>query len=171
MNWIEIAGLISGGTFAGAVIAFATLRATIRKANAEAEMAKAEAQKALAEAERVRIDNTEHATRVLMDNIMKPLISELDATRKDLNSHKREMARLRKAVDSANSCRYAPDCPVIRRVRNNEKSSGPDRTDDGIDLSAEGDDGQREEGAACDPEGDSAGGECEHHAAGARQPP
>ena len=78
------------------VIGIVTLRATVRKANAEAEKAKADA-------ETVRIDNAEHATRILVDNIVEPLKDELNATRKDLQATKREMARLRKAIDTANS--------------------------------------------------------------------
>ena len=78
------------------VVGIVTLRATVRKANAEAEKAKADA-------ETVRIDNAEHATRILVDNIVEPLKDELNATRKDLQATKREMARLRKAIDTANS--------------------------------------------------------------------
>lgn len=88
------------------VIGIVTLRATVRKANAEAEKAKADA-------ETVRIDNAEHATRILVDNIVEPLKDELNATRKDLQATKREMARLRKAIDTANSCKHHDDCPVL----------------------------------------------------------
>ena len=96
------------------VIGIVTLRATVRKANAEAEKAKADA-------ETVRIDNAEHATRILVDNIVEPLKEELNGTRKDLMATKREMARLRKAIDTANSCRHHDDCPVLRGVREHPK--------------------------------------------------
>lgn len=96
------------------IAAIITLKSTVRKAKAEAE-------KATAEAETVRIDNTEKATRVLIENIVNPLKEELNETRKDLNATKREMARLRKAIDDANSCRYSDDCPVLHRMRVEQK--------------------------------------------------
>lgn len=104
------------------VIGIVTLRATVRKANAEAEKAKADA-------ETVRIDNAEHATRILVDNIVEPLKEELNGTRKDLMATKREMARLRKAIDTANSCRHHDDCPVLRGVREHPKDSAGDVPD------------------------------------------
>jgi len=104
------------------VIGIVTLRATVRKANAEAEKAKADA-------ETVRIDNAEHATRILVDNIVEPLKEELNGTRKDLMATKREMARLRKAIDTANSCKHHDDCPVLRGVREHPKDSAGDVPD------------------------------------------
>ena len=104
------------------VIGIVTLRATVRKANAEAEKAKADA-------ETVRIDNAEHATRILVDNIVEPLKEELNGTRKDLMATKRKMARLRKAIDTANSCKHHDDCPVLRGVREHPKDSAGDVPD------------------------------------------
>lgn len=124
MQFSEILNLVLGGGVMGLLIAVVTLRATVRKANAEAEKAKAEA-------ETVRIDNAEHATRVLIDDILKPLREELgsvrrelaqtkeelNATRKEFGSTKREMARLRKAIDAANRCSHNDECPVLYRLR------------------------------------------------------
>ena len=105
MELSEILNFVLGGSLLATVVGIVTLRATVRKANAEAEKAKADA-------ETVRIDNAEHATRILVDNIVEPLKDELNATRKDLQATKREMARLRKAIDTANSCKHHDDCPV-----------------------------------------------------------
>lgn len=110
MDFSVILNWILGGGLLAAVIGIVTLKATLRKANAEAE-------KAVAEAETVRIDNAEHATRILIENIVEPLKQELNATRKDLLATKREMARLRKAVTAANSCRHSDDCPVLFGMR------------------------------------------------------
>ena len=134
------------------MIGFVTLRATVRKANAEAEKAKADA-------ETVRIDNAEHATRILVDNIVEPLKDELNATRKDLQATKREMARLRKAIDTANSCKHHDDCPVLRGVRDHPKDSAGNGTD-GNDAEPG---GQREERSPPDTDGNGAeiGGESE----------
>lgn len=120
MELSEILNVLLGGGLIAAVISVITLRATVRKANAEAEQAKAEAEKAMAEAESVRIDNAEHATRILVENIVKPLRDELEKTRKDLQATKREMARLRKAVNSANSCKHHAECPVLDGLRREE---------------------------------------------------
>lgn len=120
MELSEIFNIVLGGGLLASVAGFLTLRATVRKANAEAEA--------------VRIDNTEQATRILVDNIMEPLKDELNATRKDLQATKREMARLRKAIDRANSCRHHDDCPVLRGMREHPKDDAGDAdggTDDG----------------------------------------
>lgn len=114
MELSEILNVILGGSLAGAIISIVTIRAALKKAKAEAE-------KALAEADTVKITNTEQATRILIENIVEPLKEELNETRKDLNSTKREMARLRKAIDDANSCRYSDDCPVLKRMRVDQK--------------------------------------------------
>lgn len=116
MELSEILNFVLGGSLLATVVGIVTLRATVRKANAEAEKAKADA-------ETVRIDNAEHATRILVDNIVEPLKDELNATRKDLQATKREMARLRKAIDTANSCKHHDDCPVLRGVREHPKDS------------------------------------------------
>ena len=131
-----------------------TLKAAVRKANAEAAQAQAQAKKAEAEAESVRITNIENATRILMENIVKPLKEELHATREDLHdtkdelgsvkremaSTKREMQRLRKAVAAAINCPHSDDphsdgCPVLRKLRDNPKDSdgGEEGDSDGAD--------------------------------------
>lgn len=114
MELSEFVNLVLGGGLMATIAAIITLQSTVKKAKAEAE-------KALAEAETVRIDNTEKATRVLIENIVNPLKEELNETRKDLNATKREMARLRKAIDDANSCKYSDDCPVLKRMRIDSK--------------------------------------------------
>lgn len=123
MSFSEILNILLGTGFVGLVVAVATMKATVRKANADAEKAKAEA-------ETVRITNTENATRILVENIVKPLKDELHATREDLQatkremaSTKREMARLRKAVEAASGCPHSDGCPVLRKLRDNQKES------------------------------------------------
>lgn len=124
MEFSVILNWILGGGLLAAVIGVTTLKSTLLKANAEAEHAKADAEKAKAEAESVRIDNAEHATRILMENIVKPLKDEFNETKKELGDTKkelarntREMARFRKAVESANSCKFSDDCPVLIKLR------------------------------------------------------
>lgn len=117
MEFSVILNWILGGGLLAAVVGIVTLKATVRKANADADKAKAEA-------ETVRIDNAEHATRILIENIVEPLKKELSETREELRetkkefgSTKREMARFRKAVESANGCKFRVDCPVLSRLR------------------------------------------------------
>ena len=154
MNWIEIIGLIFGGSIAAGLLTFATMKAEVRKANSEADRSRGEADKARAEAEAQRLTNTENATRILMENIVKPLKEELHATREDmlsikkeLASTKREMARLRKAIDGANGCDYRDACPVLDRLRDISKTDRDDIPDDDADY---GDSRQRSKrGANC----------------------
>ena len=124
MSFSEILNILLGGGVVALIVAVATMRATVRKANADAEKAKAEA-------ETVHITNTENATRILVENIVKPLKDELHATREDLQatkremaSTKREMARLRKAVEAATGCPHHDGCPVLVKLRDGQKEPG-----------------------------------------------
>ncbi len=139
MTSSEILNILLGGGLLALVVGVITLKATVRKANADAERAKADAERAKADAESVHITNTENATRILVENIVKPLKEELNATREDLQatkkemaSTKREMARLRKAVEAAVSCPHSDDCPVLAKLRDNQKDS------DGADADGRG---------------------------------
>ena len=114
MGLSEILNIVLGGSLFGAVVSIVTIRSALKKARADAE-------KAIAESDTVKITNTEQATRILIENIVEPLKEELHETRKELCSLKREVARFRKAVDSANSCRYSDDCPVLERMRDTQK--------------------------------------------------
>ena len=115
MDFSAVMNLVLGGGLVATIIAIITLKSTVREARAKAE-------KATAEAETVRIDNTEHATRILIENIVEPLKEELNENRKALQATRREMARLRKAIDTANSCRHHDDCPVLTGCASTRKS-------------------------------------------------
>ena len=100
MDFSAVMNLVLGGGLVATIIAIITLKSTVREARAKAE-------KATAEAETVRIDNTEHATRILIENIVEPLKEELNENRK--------------AIDTANSCRHHDDCPVLYGMREYSK--------------------------------------------------
>lgn len=141
MEFCEILNYILGGGVLALLIGVLTLKATVREANAKAEQAKAEAEKAKAEAESVRIDNAEHATRILIENIVEPLRKELHETREELRetkkefgATKREMARLRKGIGDANSCKHSDDCPVLYRLRELPKGKFPERIERGSGI-------------------------------------
>lgn len=114
MDLSQILNVILGSSLVGAIISIVTIRSALKKARAEAE-------KALAESDTVKITNTEQATRILVENIVNPLVEELNETRKEIAANRRETARLRKAIDGANSCDYRDECPVLDRMRNTPK--------------------------------------------------
>ena len=158
MTVSEILNIILGGGMLGLVVSLLTMKATIKKAHAEAERAKAEAEKAKADAETVHITNAENATRILVENIVKPLKEELNATRKDLQATKREMARLRKAVEAVSDCPHSDNCPVRHKLLDNPKDT------EGRDIFGEGEDRRetRHDGqfGKADSQGDSADEPC-----------
>jgi len=125
MDFSAVMNLVLGGGLVATIIAIITLKSTVREARAKAE-------KATAEAETVRIDNTEHATRILIENIVEPLKEELNENRKALQATRREMARLRKAIDTANSCRHHDDCPVLGGLRKQQEEHDGGEDTDGI---------------------------------------
>ncbi len=98
MEFSEILNYILGGGVLALLIGVLTLKATVREANAKAEQAKAEAERAKAEAESVRIDNAEHATRILIENIVEPLKKELHETREELRETKKEFGATKREM-------------------------------------------------------------------------
>lgn len=117
MAWSEILNIVLGGGLVGTVVAIAQLKSTLRKAGAEAGRAEAEA-------EGVRLENAEHATRILMEHIVKPLKDELNETRRQIESLKRSILRLRKTIDEANGCRYRDGCPVLDGLQKQQELDG-----------------------------------------------
>ena len=138
MSWSELLDMLLGGGLIAALVSVFTLRSTLREARAKAD-------EAHATAETVKITNTDNATRILVQNIVEPLTKELNETRDELadykkemsrllNAQKREMARLRKAIDGANSCDYRDGCPVIDRLRDEKADAdGEQSVDVGTD--------------------------------------
>ncbi|MFG6386162.1 MAG: hypothetical protein K1V80_06790 [Muribaculaceae bacterium] len=168
MTYSEILNILLGGGLLATLLGVITLKAAVRKANAEAvkaqaeaAQAQAEAKKAEADAETVRITNTENATRILVENIVRPLKDELNATREELQATKKEMAstkrtmsRLAKAVEAVNDCRHVDDCPVRRKLRLNQEIGTGDNLDS-ADNRNRGHDNSRDQGnpmGECAPE-------------------
>ena len=138
----ELLNWILGGGFVTTLIALLTLKSTALKAKSEAEKARAEAERAKADAETVRITNAEQATRILVENIVEPLKKELNATR-------REMARLRKALNQAGTCDHSANCPVLHELRLQKDSY--DHRGNQCDEDEEGQDEERGHSARGDP--------------------
>ena len=66
--------------------------------------------KGAAEAQKLQLDNVEQATDILIKNIVEPLKKEIYAIR-------REVYRLRKALEMANGCDMRDSCPVLDEMR------------------------------------------------------
>ena len=102
MDLSEFMNIILSGGLVGTVATIGSMRATVRKAK---------------------------ATRILMENIVKPLKDEFCETKKELARNTREMARLRKAIDTAGNCPHRDDCPVLDRLRESPKEHEPGSPD------------------------------------------
>lgn len=121
MDWSEILNVVFGTGLLATIVGLLSIRSELRKARAEAE-------KAMAEADTVKITNTENATRILIDNIVKPLTEKLDETHKELQGNKRELTRLRKALEAIQLCPYRGECPVLGELQVGEERDGePER--------------------------------------------
>ena len=133
-GWLEIVGMVFGGTLIGFIIAIATLRSTIKKAAAEAEKAKAEAEKAKAEVEKMKAeiaqmtsDNDKSVMETFREFIVEPLQTEIKGLRRDVKN-------LRKAINTANNCPHSDNCPVLDELQNQSdddcgKKRGPHGAD------------------------------------------
>ena len=110
MDWSGILNIIFGTGLLATVVGLLSIRSELKKARAEAD-------KAQADADTVKITNTEQATRILVDNIVKPLTEKLDETHRELQGTKRELTRLRKAVEAIQLCPYRGECPVLAELQ------------------------------------------------------
>ena len=145
MEWSEVLNLVLGGSLVGAVVTIVTLRSTIAKSEAEARRAEADA-------ESLRMDNAEHATRILMENITKPLKEELNETRLVLKDTCARWLRCAMAMDAANGCRGRDGCPVLMRMQ--ELQDGEPKRGGGVGRDVASSDGASEERQRDPPHGD-----------------
>jgi len=100
MDWLQLISLVLNLIFGGGfLVTLVTLRSERKKADAQAKASE--------------LDNVEHASEILMDNIVKPL-------KKELNEIRQQVTRLRKAIDAARSCRYISTCPVHDSLQKSE---------------------------------------------------
>lgn len=85
-----------------------------RKYIQEVEKLKAEVRASQVNTRGSELDNVQKAMRILMDEIVEPLKQEINAIRK-------ELGKLRRAVEKANGCRFAADCPVRGELQKSDK--------------------------------------------------
>lgn len=99
MSTFEIVSLVLNLLFAsGGIVMLVTLRATRKKAAAEAKGSE--------------LENDEKAAQIVMSYIVEPLKKEINALRKDVRN-------LQKAINKVCECPYADDCPVRHELQNN----------------------------------------------------
>ena len=80
-----------------------------QKYDIEIGQLKAEMQKKLSDVKDSELENVRKASDILMENIVKPLETEIKSLRRDVN-------KFRKAIEKIPSCPMADNCPVSRQV-------------------------------------------------------
>lgn len=102
--WLEIVSLVLNVVLSVTfIVTVATLRSTVHKAKAEAD-------KAWTEVERMKNDNDKSVMGTFREYIVEPLQTEIKGLRRDVKN-------LRKAINTANSCVHADDCPVLGELQ------------------------------------------------------
>ncbi len=74
---------------------------------------RAEMETKLSAVKKSELDNVREASEILMENIVKPLKTEIQSLRKDVD-------KFRKAIEKIPSCPMADSCPVSRELLNAE---------------------------------------------------
>ena len=80
-----------------------------QKYDIEIGQLKAEMQKKLSDVKDSELENVRKASDILMENIAKPLETEIKSLRRDVN-------KFRKAIEKIPSCPMADNCPVSRQL-------------------------------------------------------
>ncbi|HJC17141.1 MAG TPA: hypothetical protein H9937_04150 [Candidatus Alistipes stercorigallinarum] len=86
-----------------------------QKYDLEIGQLKADMDKQLSEVKSSELENVRKASDILMANIVKPLESEIQSLRRDVN-------KFRKAIEKIPSCPMADNCPVSRQLLADEAS-------------------------------------------------
>lgn len=89
--------------------AWVSSRVLRQKYQIEIESLRAEMKDKLAEVKSHELDNVRKASDILMENIVKPLKTEIQSLRRDVD-------KFRKAIEKIPSCPMAGDCPVSREL-------------------------------------------------------
>jgi len=124
MTTTEIISLILnfllGGGLIAAITAIATLRSSVKEAEAKAEQALAEARRMRAEATGTELVNEEKTLQIFKQYIYEPIQKEAVNLRRSVN-------RLNRAIEKISDCPTAATCPVRRELQ--EPKDNPE-TDD-----------------------------------------
>lgn len=85
-----------------------------KKYRQEVEKLRAEVEAAKTNTRGDELENVKKAMAILMEEVVEPL-------KKEINAIRREMARLRKAVEKVNTCPHSAACPVLHELRKSEE--------------------------------------------------
>ena len=99
-----------------------------KKYDAEVDGLRAQVEASKADTRGVELANVKEAMSILMEQVVEPLKKEINAIRK-------ELARLRRAVEKANRCPFADHadaCPVLYELRRAEDVEGHAREPTGV---------------------------------------
>lgn len=91
-----------------------TARLLRKKYDAEVEKLRTEVESARTNTRSNELENVKKAMSILMEEVVEPL-------KKEINAIRREMARLRKAVEKVSVCPHSADCPVRRELQGSEE--------------------------------------------------
>lgn len=97
----EIITTVASFVLGGGLMTMITIRATRKKANAEAKGSE--------------IENEKYMSQTLMEYIVEPLKKELNALRKDVR-------KLQKAIDKISECPHSDNCPVRYQLRSDQEA-------------------------------------------------
>ena len=102
--WMEIVSIVLNVVLGGTlIVTIATLKATVKKAEAEAA-------KANAEVEHMKTDTDKSVMKTFQEFIVEPLKVEIKRLNRNING-------LQKAIKQANSCPHSDDCPVLDELQ------------------------------------------------------
>lgn len=117
MNTLEILQLLCGLLTAAIGAGGLKMWTDNKKYIQEVEKLKTDVQLARANTRSNELDNVKKAMEILMDEVVEPLKTEINAIRK-------ELGKFRRAVEKANSCRLADGCPVRHELQYSERRDG-----------------------------------------------
>lgn len=119
MEPLEIISLIAA-IITAPLSSWLTAKLLRRKYDAEVDGLRAQVEASKADTRGDELANVKEAMSILMEQVVEPLKKEINAIRK-------ELARLRRAVEKANRCPFADHadaCPVLYELRRAEDVEG-----------------------------------------------
>lgn len=109
LDWIGILNLLIGGLgLASFVVAMVTIRASRKKANAEADGAVVETEHKMMSLAKDYVDE-------FKENVHEPLLKEMKGLRRDVKN-------LRNAISKVNNCPHVDDCPVRYELQKQQEA-------------------------------------------------
>lgn len=113
MDWMTLINYLIGGVgLVGLIVGLLTIRASRRKADAEADGA-------VVDTEQKKMALAEKYVDEFKENIYNPILKELKGLRRDVKN-------LRNAINKINDCPHADSCPVRSELQKQQDGDGAD---------------------------------------------